>query len=210
MKRITLAVVVGALLLASLVMAVSAQQGDVLARVQPLLVTIQQQVPVSVTLSIPLDDGEVQTVTVPMALDLNLEIALSSTMSPVVSVGAAAAGVVVSDLPADVSEDNNGIAFEVETVGDVELVQVRSDPDYWENFSLTGEIRNTGDEAVETYSVRITLTVYDEDGKILDTFTVSPSFGPIGAGQSSPFDVALSDTAMEDVGRYRLQISLDD
>lgn len=54
--------------------ATSAANGPTVVQIQPVTTTLRQQLPVSVTLLIPIGPTETQTVTVPMLLSLNLQL----------------------------------------------------------------------------------------------------------------------------------------
>jgi hypothetical protein len=93
-KRIWLSLLIAATLLVVLTMAVAAQNtviddGDdetansaPLVQIEPITTTIRQQVPVSVTLRIPLGATGTQTVTIPMLLSFNLQLSLGELITP--------------------------------------------------------------------------------------------------------------------------------
>jgi hypothetical protein len=56
--------------------------------IEPISAVVQQQVPVSVTLRLPVGAGDVQTVTIPMLLDLNIGLSLSELGDPSLVVSA--------------------------------------------------------------------------------------------------------------------------
>jgi hypothetical protein len=62
--------------------------------IEPISAVVQQQVPVSVTLRLPVGAGGVQTVTIPMLLDLNIGLSLSELGDPSLVVSAPAISLV--------------------------------------------------------------------------------------------------------------------
>lgn len=199
--RPVLSMLVGVLLAVGLVFLVFGQEEGV-GRLQPLLVDVSQAVPVEVTFV-----TEGQTVTVPMSLDVRLQVGLSSALTPVVSVGPVGPALVsVSELLAQGEPlvDNSGIVYEVEVAEGIEIVQLRSDADFAGEMELTGEVRNVSDEDVESFRVQLVVTVYDGDGRILDAATGYPTLQVLKAGQTSPFMI-LTQAPMGEVARYFVQ-----
>lgn len=205
MKTKTLILLLALVAILSISAGVVLAQSPALGRLQPLLVDIQQQVPVDVTFVI--DSAQPQTVTVPMALDLNLQIGLSSTMTPVVSVAATGPALVsVSQLQATGQPliDNSELIYEIEPVEGVEVLQIRSGPDYAENIELVGELRNTSNQTLS--SVQIVVTFYNTDGAIMDVNTGYLALDDVETGKTSPFSVGLGTAPLADVGRYLIQM----
>lgn len=89
-KPIWITLTLAALLVLLLRMAVSAQNSEGLdeegnatvVEIAPVRATIQQQVPVSLTVRIPLGVTEVQTVTIPMVINLNIQLSLAELIMP--------------------------------------------------------------------------------------------------------------------------------
>lgn len=181
-----------------------AQEGA-LGRLQPLLIDIQQQVPVEVTFV--LDTTEPQTVTVPMALDLNLQIGLSSTMTPVVSVAATGPALVsVSQLLAEGQPltDNEDIPYQIEGAEGIEIIQWRVAEDYAANFGALGELRNL-DEKRDLGAVELIVSLYDSQGNLLGVNSGYMQLDTVEPGGTSPFRL-LTTTPLEDVARYLVQV----
>jgi hypothetical protein len=205
MKTKTIVLLLALVAVLSIGAGIALAQSPALGRLQPLLVDIQQQIPVDVTFVI--DSAEPQTVTVPMALDLNIQIGLSSTMTPVVSVAATGPALVsVSQLQATGQPliDNSDLTYEIEPVEGVEVLQIRSGPDYAENIELVGELRNTSNQTLS--SVQIIVTFYDADGAIMDVNTGYLALDDIETGKTGPFTVGLGGAPFADVGRYLIQM----
>ena len=91
-KRVWLILLVAATLMAVLTATVMAQNtvidendetpGAAVVQIDPITATVRQQVPVSVTVHIPLGTTGTQTVTIPMLLNLNFQISLGELVSP--------------------------------------------------------------------------------------------------------------------------------
>lgn len=184
--------------------------GPILARLQPLLVDIQQRLPISVTVAIPLEEGNIQTVTMPIELDLKLQISLSSTLTPVISVLPSSPTLItISELLAhgEPLHDNNKIIYEIEAPEEIEVIQLRSDPNYAKDIEITGEIRNKSEESLQSYQIKLVLTLYNAEGGILGTSMSFPNLDPILIDQISPFTIS-EDVPLKDVARFRLQIAV--
>ncbi len=67
---------------------------------------------------------------------------------------------------------------------------------------MIGELRNTGSE--DSYP-RITVTLYDANGKKLSVNTGALTGGELEADASGPF-ITLISTSSDDVASFRLQI----
>jgi hypothetical protein len=110
-KRLWLSLLIAAALLIVLTVAVTAQNTVIddpddettnsapLAQIEPITTTIRQQVPVSVTLRIPLGATDTQTVTIPMLLSLNLQLSLGELVTPSLVLTADVAGLQVGITP---------------------------------------------------------------------------------------------------------------
>jgi hypothetical protein len=94
-KRIGFSLLFAATLMVLLTVAVMAQNTVIdegeepsasFVQIEPLTTTLRQRVPISVTIRFPLGTTDTQTVTIPMLLDLNLQISLGELVSPSVVV----------------------------------------------------------------------------------------------------------------------------
>lgn len=196
--------IVGALLAVGLVFVVFGQEGG-MGRLQPFLVDITQAVPVEV--SFVVEGSEPQTVTVPMTLDLHLQVGLSSALTPVVSVGAVGPALVsVSQLLAEGEPliDNEGLPYQLEPADGVEIIQWRVSEDYAGDFEALGELRNT-DAKRDLESLEFVVSLYDEAGNLLGVHSGYMTLDTVATDGTSPFRVTSS-TPMEDVARYLVQL----
>lgn len=113
-KRLWMSITMAVILLALLVISVTAQTtvddedtaldetSATLFAIEPVTATVDQQVPLSLTLRIPLGPTETQTVTIPLLLSLNLQLTLGEFVSPSLAITAELAAltdVVTSTLP---------------------------------------------------------------------------------------------------------------
>lgn len=75
-----------AFLMATLQTALSSTLAQTTGQIHPLLINIQQKVPVNLTLDVPLSNGEIETVEMPITLDVNLQIGLSEEIAATIDV----------------------------------------------------------------------------------------------------------------------------
>ena len=69
MRRMWLGLMVAGLLVLLLALAAGAQQGGLAGLLQPLVVDVEQAVPVEVALAVPVGEGEVMTASAPPCMD---------------------------------------------------------------------------------------------------------------------------------------------
>jgi hypothetical protein len=204
------AAIVIALLLAA---GALAQDGLLAGLVQPLVVNIEQQVPVDVTLSLPLDDGTIVTATAPLtvgiALQVNIDgagvVAVTAGEAEPVELAAEAAPAPAASQPEAVGGalvDLSGIPYSVQTDLPVAITQVRSQAMFG-TTRLVGEIVNNGDE--ELRYITLMVNFYDADGKLLDMGFGSVTADTLGPGETSGLN-ALASVELDDVARYTIEI----
>ena len=117
-----------------------AQDGLLVGLVQPQVVNIEQQVPVAVTLVLPMEDGTVVTTTAPITVGIALQVKIDGTGVTSVVAGELAAAVSVHDAteadgqssaaaesPSDQLVDLEGIPYTVEAAKDIAILQIRSE-----------------------------------------------------------------------------------
>jgi hypothetical protein len=88
-------------------------------QIKPLLIDLQQRIPVSITMVLPLGESEQQTVTVPVVLNLDLQISVAEILSATGVLSSGEAPVVV-DINVDESTTDAAIPnerFRVASVG---------------------------------------------------------------------------------------------
>jgi len=87
MKRTILGVLIGMVLSAAVLVSVAVfAQDGIAAFVRPLIVDVQQVVPVLADVVVPLEDGTTVTATVPLTLNVALQVSLSGVVSESVDV----------------------------------------------------------------------------------------------------------------------------
>lgn len=187
------------------------QAQSLFTRIKPLLVQIQQSVPISLTIEVPTSETETLTVTIPAVVDLNMKVSIADTVSGTVQVleSANSALVTVSELLETNGNlvDNNDIPYIVENAENVELIQWITEENSLGWTEITGELRNTSEER-SINSVKLTITLYDADGKLLDVIDGYGSLDTIGPGQTSPFELYSSEVPISQLGQYLVQVEV--
>lgn len=96
-KPVLMTLIVAGMLMAGLSFSVRAQEaaadtttppGATVAQIEPITATVRQQLPLSITLRLPLGATDTQTVTVPILLNIQLQIALGDLVSPALDLSA--------------------------------------------------------------------------------------------------------------------------
>jgi len=179
-------------------------------------ITVEQAVPVAVTLALPLEDGTVVTATAPITVGIALQVRIEGlNVVSVTAAGPASAAVVAAsagDAPAAAPAgdaagalaDLAGIPYTVETDGSVSITQVRSKESMGGSMTqLVGELRNDGDE--ELKYVLLTVKFYDADGNLLDIGSGAATADALGPGESSGFQV-MAPVEYGEVGSYTIEV----
>lgn len=189
----------------SITAGVALAQSPALGRLQPLLVDIQQQVPVDVTFV--LDTTDPQTVTVPMALDLNLQISLSSTMTPVVSVAPSAPIIQISaPTPDQLTTDALGITYIVAQQPAIEITEWTAFTGQSGNLQIAGEFKITPD-APSFDNPEFVLRLYGPENRLLDVVNDTvPMYDP-RPGDTSRFKIITYIDA-SNIDNYTVEIVL--
>lgn len=199
MRRVTLAVVaaVGLLLVGSLVVLAQAGQLRVL---QPAVVTVNQAVPVSVTLG-GLVNGQQVTLTAPMTMQVALQIRLDGAGVAVAAQAVGAAQPAAASSGAVLS-DARGVSYRVDVGAPFQLTQVASTENSLGWLSIVGEIKNTGPTTLQY--VKALVTFY-KDGKLVQVGEGYSKLDQIAPGQSAPFEVPTMIEA-DQVNAYTVQV----
>lgn len=179
-----------------------AQSGTFAGLAQPVIVTVEQAVPVEVVLALPQEDGTVLDMTAPLTVGVSLQVKIDGTgVVAVDAVGDSEAAVTVATDDAALV-DGEGRAYTVDLPADIDLVQIESQENELGELAVIGEVQNTGAAALEY--VEIVGTFYDEEGVIVWTESTYLDLEIVEPGQSSPFRMLLSVPAA-DVASYRIQ-----
>lgn len=165
-----------------------------------------QEVPLLLTLRVPLEDGEAITVTAPVTVSVAIEVRVagaelvSATARPAAPAAATASG--AASGAAGELVDNAGVPYAVQEARGLAFGQVTT-REWGGGLRVVGELTNTGDEPVSL--VIVAATFYDGDGRLLDSATGLLGANPLEPGASAPFDV-LTGLEADEVGSYTLRI----
>lgn len=122
MSRISSILVLAGLLVLAAVGAAVGQAGVLAGLVQPFVVNIEQQVPVEVTLALPMDDGTVITATAPITVGVSLQVKIDGAQVVAVTSGEAEpAAATVEAAPAVVAASPESQAVLSQTVAGVTI-----------------------------------------------------------------------------------------
>lgn len=213
-SAVTAGLVLGLLAILGMGIAIGQEDGQaqsILARIKPMLVQIEQSVPITVTIEVPTSETETTTLTVPAVVDLNMQISIADAVSSTVQVIEVTnpALITVSELLETGGNlvDNNDIPYTVENAEGVELIQWITEENSMGWTTITGELRNTdGEHNID--SVKLTATLYDADGKLLDVISGYAALETITPGQTSPFELYSTDIDFSELGQYLVQIEV--
>lgn len=213
-RTVTLAAIV--VLALALSAGALAQDGLLTGLIQPQVVNIEQQVPVTVTLLLPMEDGTVVTTTAPITVGIALQVKIDGTGVTSVVAGEAAPAVVsahettegdgqssaVTESPSGQLVDLEGIPYTVEAAKDIAILQIRSKESLGMT-SLVGELQNNGRQTAKY--VALTVKFYDADGNLLDVGSGAATSPEIEPGGTSAFRV-ISSVEPTDVASYAIEI----
>lgn len=178
-------------------------QDPPLARLQPLLVNIQQQIPVDVTFAI--DSSNPQTVTVPMVLDLNLQIELSSALTPVITLAPAAPIIQISaPTPDQPTEDALGLTYIVAEQSAIEITEWTTFSGESGNLQIAGELK-IAPEAVIPDNPEFVLRIYGPDDHLLDVVSDTVLMYNPQPGDTNRFKI-ITYIDVEDIDHYTVEI----
>jgi hypothetical protein len=184
------------------------QTGILAGLVQPFVVNIEQQVPVEVTLALPMDDGTVITATAPITVGVSLQVKIDGAQ--VVAVTSAEAepaaatieAVPVAEESAGEGVDAEGRTYTLEPDEGIEIAGVNSSANPLGGIEVVGEITNVTEDNMGR--VEINGTFYDIDGNVVIVETTYAALETLQPGQSSPFKIfSMGDAAK--VASYKLQ-----
>jgi len=215
----TIALVVTAVLALGAAATAWAQEAGLAGLVQGQTITVEQAVPVAVTLALPLEDGTVVTATAPLTIGLSLQVTIEGlNVVSVTAAGPASAAAVatsVEDAAAPAAAEGDaaaagelvdlaGMPYAVETDKPVSITQVRAKESMGGSMTqLVGELRNDGDEALEY--VLLTVKFYDADGALLDIGAGAATQQTLGPGESSGFQ-AMASVPFAELGSYTIEV----
>ncbi len=200
-----LALAAGAALVLAAGVSALAQDGLLAGLAQPVVVNIEQQVPVDVTLALPQADGAVVTATAPITVDIALQVKIdgAGVVSVVAGEAEPAKALVEATAPSGTSLDKEGRTYTTEVPEGLEITQLESKVNALDDIELIGEVRNTGDAALEY--VEVVATFYGADGSIVEVASTYLDLDMLEPGQAAPFKM-LPNVPGADVTEYKLQV----
>ena len=178
-------------------------QADLIGRIRPAVIDIQQSVPVL---------AEIDGATVPITVDVALQVSLSGPITASVQ-PAAPPEIRIGELKAAADNDGpmidtNGLPYTLENSAGMEEIHLSSKV-WLDSFSLIGEFTNpVGARPFESFDVQITATLYDEGDNVVGIAHGWPDLATTEPGQRTSI-TAISSTNMADVTRYAVQIYRD-
>lgn len=122
MKRLFAGIIIGIVIAAIVLVSVTVfAQDGIAAFVRPLIVDIKQVVPVLADVVVPLEDGTMVTATVPLTINVALQVSLSGVVSDSVKVVEETEPVVITKTPVEVqptANDStiNGVQWTIESI----------------------------------------------------------------------------------------------
>lgn len=189
----------------------AAQTGAFAGLAQPLLVTIDQAVPVDVTVAIPQADDTTITATVPLTVGISLQVKIDGAtvvaVEPIAAEPATVTAETVADEPEGMTEDGQtvdaaGIPYALQAPDDLIITQVTSKESFT-GASIVGQIENVGDK---TYSfIVLSAPLYDANGVLLDVGSGAASATNLAPGEKTTFTVLIT-VPYADIASYELQI----
>ncbi len=207
MKKSLIVVSLAALLLVGVVVGAIAQDGVLAGLVQPLVVDIEQVVPAEVMVAVPVSEGEFVTVTTPITVNVALRVSIDGpqvvTVEPLLAEEAAVSiEGMMEEGDGEAMIDENGLAYEIESSDNVEVLQIQSIPSSM-GMQFVAEVENVGDSTMDY--VQIVVSLYDADDNLLDVASGYAAIESLDAGQTSPATVLSMVDDPGDVVRYFVQ-----
>lgn len=157
--------------LASFTLVLFAQEENPLAYLQPSIVDINQSVPVTATVGLMIDDEQV-TATVPLTIDVALQVRVSGIHSVTIS-GATKPAVNIEQLTSgETLVDDLGHSYQILTDSDeIEITEWTAFVNSRGDFEISGVIHQLpGTESVQ--DILTTLRVYGGEDKLLGVFDI--------------------------------------
>jgi hypothetical protein len=203
----------GAMLAVASVGAAIGQTGILAGLVQPFVVNIEQQVPVEVTLALPMEDGAVITATAPLTVGISLQVKIDGAqVVAVTSAEAEPAAIEATGAEGETAgTDDAGLSWS--------LLSEDSDPQIaledWTGYSapdgdfeVAGRLRNL-DTARRFSLATVELRFYDADGDLVRVENVSASGHWVDPGGFIAFDTSTA-LRVDDAARYTIRVLVND
>lgn len=151
---------------------------------QPFTVTIQKQQPVSLSISVPIDN-KIVTATVPLTLSVNLEVEVSGEDGiSVLVLDAEPITTTMKSLPD--RDDALGNQFSIQSPDEIKIVE-------WTAYAKSGRLSIVGKVINESQDRRFSLVdfsfrFYNEDGELINAASASAGGRWVEPGESLPLD----------------------
>lgn len=203
-KPLWVAIISGALLI-GVVFGVAAQS-ELTGYFAPFVVDIEQQVPVEVSVAVPVEGGDSITATVPMTVNVALRVSVKgpnvvwaeplSETAPEVAIG--------EGQPDGQMVDASGIPYQVESQSNMKVLQVGTTTSRFGDFVVMGEVENTGSDNIRY--AKAVATIYDSEGRMIVVDFAHLDVTDIEPGNSSPFEVFIEED-VSDMASYTVRIT---
>jgi hypothetical protein len=222
MKRVFSGFVLGVVLTTSLLLSVVAfAQEEILSLVRPLVVDVRQTVPIVADVIVPLEDGERVTATVPLTLDIALQIGVTGVVAESVEVVEETEPEVTVEAVAPVKQ---AAASSIDTLSLVAYNELPAlDPGIEGELSVIKAgrfqgsssttvpviVRNNTNETV--YRIGISAIAYDADGAML-AIGSAQEFTPneVGPGELSLGYVYFSDVELPEDATIEYEVTSEE
>jgi len=202
-KPLLVAIISGALLL-GVVFGVAAQSG-LTGYFAPFIVDIEQQVPVEVSVAVPVEGGASITATVPMTVNVALRVSVEGpNVVWAEPLGETEPEVTISEgQPDGQMVDASGIPYQVEAPSTMKVLQAQAVEDQFGDLAVIGEVQNVSDSEISYAEVAVAL--YDDEGQMLDVETIYLDITTLPPGGISTFRQVFR-TDVSTVASYSVRI----
>lgn len=203
-KPLLVAIISGALLV-GVVFGVAAQ-GGLTGYFAPFVVDIEQQVPVEVSVAVPMEGGDSITATVPMTVNVALRVSVEGpNVVWAEPIGETEPEVTISEgQPEGQLVDASGIPYQVESPSNMKVLQVGTTTTQWGDFVVMGEVENIGSDNIR-YAEAVA-TIYDSKRQMIAVTSGYLDVTEIEPGNSSPFEVFFEED-ISDMAGYTVRIT---
>jgi len=193
--------------LTSFTLVLFAQEENPLAYLQPLVVDIDQSVPVTATVGLTIDDEQV-TATVPLTIDVALQVRVSGIHSVTIS-GATKPAVNIEQLTSDETlVDDLGHSYQILTDSDdIEITEWTAFVNSLDRFEFSAVIQQHADTK-PVDKILATLRMYDSKNNILAIIDVLNVGFMLKPGGESRFGQIAPTVSPDDLDHYTLELKV--
>lgn len=207
MRKVFYAALLSAVLLVGIAFGVTAQN-TVGAFFAPFIVDIEQSAPFEISVVAPLEDGEMITATMPMTVNVALQVSVEGPgLATVTLLDAEAPTVAIAESTVDGQlVDASGTPYKVEAPKSLVVLQAQFTKDRYGGYIVIGEVKNVGSSAVR-YGKAI-VTLYDAETRIVAVETTYLHISTLEPGKISTFEARFGDD-ITGIGSYSIRIAPD-